>query len=260
MNGQINTADYSLITQERAQKLDLVTHLIANSTQSLVVCGPKGIGKTMLIKLLLERKNDAWQYSALQGSPDLSFENILEQIADAVKTGKSGQQPPSLDRFLAQLESQGDKLVLIIDDAGQLVPGLITALIDYAAANPALRITFALTPDEVYIKTRSDRIIDDCYFVEIPLLSEKQCGDFLQQLSAKSWIRLPVNTLSDSIIESVYRETQGIPERIIAQIPSLAITKKRDKALWLLIAAVVALVSIALGVQWLSSSGYLQHD
>ncbi len=261
LNGQLGSlGDYSLITQERAQKLDLVMHLIANSNQSLVVCGPKGIGKTTLIKILLERKNDAWQYCALQGVLDLSFENILGQAAVAVKKAdKTDAHALDPARLLEQLESQRNKLVLIIDDAGQLAPGLITALIDYAAANTALRLVFALTPDEVYIKIRSDRVLDDCYFVEIPPLSEKQCGEFLQQLSAKSWIRLPVNTISESIIESVYRETQGIPERIIAQRPSLAIAKKSDRALWLLIAAVVALVAIALGVQWLSASGHLQR-
>jgi len=35
-------------------------------------------------------------------------------------------------------------------------------------------------------------------------------------------------------------------------------SKDRDYAFWLLIAAVVVLVAIALAVQWLSNSGYLQ--
>jgi len=256
MNAQISTVDYSLITQERAHKLYFVMPLIANSGHSLFVFGPKGIGKSTLIKILLGRKNEAWRYCAMQGGLDLSFENILGQIAGSVK---ADQATPSIESLLAQLDNQRNKLVLIIDDAGKLIPGMITALIGYAAANPALRLVFALTPDEVYIKTRTDGIIDDCYFVEIPPLSEKQCGDFLQQLKSKSWIRLPANTISDSIIALVYRETQGIPERIVGQMPSLAIAQKTDKALWLLIAAVVALVAIALGAQWLSASGYFQH-
>ena len=36
----------SLITLERSQKLDLLIHLITNLRQSLVICGPNGIGKT----------------------------------------------------------------------------------------------------------------------------------------------------------------------------------------------------------------------
>lgn len=257
MNEPINTVDYSLITQERTQKLELLMHLIANSTQPLVVCGPKGIGKTTLINILLERKVDTWRYCPVQGNACSSFEHLLEHIADVLQADKASQPAPSLTRLFQQLESRHKKLVLIIDDAGHLAPGLITAIIEYASANPALRAVFALTPDEIYIKTRSDRIIDDCYFVEMPLLSEKQCGDFLQQLSAKSWMRLPLNTISDSVIETVYRETQGIPARIIAQIPNLATARNGDRALWVLIAAVVVLVAIALGVQWLSSSGYL---
>lgn len=255
MNEQKNTVDYSLITQERAQKLELLTHLLANSAQPLVVCGPKGIGKTTLIKILLERKVDAWRYCPVQGAIGLNVDGVLEHMANAAKA----QQAQSLNRLLEQLELQHKKLVLMIDDAGQLAPGLITALIEYAAAHPVVRLVLALTPDEIYIKNRTDRVIDDCYFIEIPLLSEKQCGEFLQQLSAKPWTRLPLNRITDSVIETVYRETQGIPERIIAQLPGLATAGKRDKTLWMLIAAVIALVAIALGVQWLSASGYLQR-
>ena len=39
----------ALITLERFQKLDLLIHLITNLKSSLVLCGPKGIGKTRLL-------------------------------------------------------------------------------------------------------------------------------------------------------------------------------------------------------------------
>ncbi len=76
---------HSLITQERTRKLELLIHLISNSRQALVVCGPEGIGKSTLLKILQERKVESWLYCLVQGNADLSFEKIQEQIAQAIK-------------------------------------------------------------------------------------------------------------------------------------------------------------------------------
>lgn len=248
-NTQAHAADYSLITQERTQKLELLIHLIANLTQTLVICGPQGIGKTTLLRVLHERKLDSWTYCLIQGNADLSFEAIQEQLNRAAMQGKHGN--PLQDA--GQYQSKGKKTVLLIDDAGALVPGLITTIMQYAWTNPVLRVVFALTHDELHVKNRTDRIVDDCHFVEIPPLSEKQCGDFLQQLSTKPWARLSLNAINDSMIRNVYRHTHGIPGRIIAEIPGLAGSQKGINSLWALLAAVAALIAVALGVQWYSS-------
>ena len=55
----------------------------------------------------------------------------------------------------------------------------------YAAKNPVLRVVFVLTHDDLDVKITSDSAIDDCHLIEIPSLSEKQCGDFLQYLATK---------------------------------------------------------------------------
>jgi len=249
-NDQINAADHSLITLERTQKLELLIHLISNLTQTLVICGPQGIGKTTLLRALHERKIDSWSYCLIQGSADLSFEVIQERVSFAVRPDKHDSQAQAFSQY----QSKNKKIVLLIDDAGALVPGLITTIMQYAWTNPALRIVFALTHDELHVKSRTDRVVDDCHFVEIPPLSEKQCGDFLQQLSAKPWARLSLNAINDGMIRDVYRHTHGVPGKIIAEIPSLANAKKGINSLWILLAAVAGLVAVALGVQWHSSA------
>ncbi|MDO9103636.1 MAG: SPOR domain-containing protein [Methylovulum sp.] len=248
-SGQSHAIDHSLITQERKQKLELLIHLISNLTQTLVICGPQGIGKTTLLHVLHERKIDSWLYCLVQGSADLSFEAIQERVNLAVKPDK--QSGKSQD--FSQSANNNKKIVLLIDNAGALVPGLITAIIQYAWTNPLLRVVFVLTHDELHVKNSTDQIVDDCHFVEIPPLSEKQCGDFLQQLSTKPWARLSLNTINDSMIRNVYRHTHGIPGRIIAELPGLAKGQKSINSLWLLSAAVAGLVVIALGIQWYSA-------
>ncbi len=240
---QANKAAQSLITKERTQKLDLLIHLLSNLTQALVVCGPEGIGKTTLLKVLQARKTESRRYCLIQGNADVSFESVYDQLFKA-QLGKS-----------VQYEDQHKQVVLIIDNAGELVPGLITAIIQYAAANPVLRVIFALTHDELQMKRGSDRAIDDCHIVEIPPLSERQCGDFLQHLSTLPYANLSFTAISDNMIAHIYRETHGVPGRIIAAISGLPVGTKQGGTLkWLLVLAVAAAIAIALGVQWLISS------
>lgn len=246
---QINTTAHSLITKERMQKLDLLSHLLSNLTQPLVVCGPKGIGKTTLLSVLQERNTESWQYCPMQGNAGLSFEVILQQLTKALGS-QSGQ---SLSMALAQYQGRHKQAVLIIDNAGELVPGLITAIIQYAAANSILRVIFALTHDELQVKRGSDRAVDDCHVVEIPTLSEKQCGDFLRYLSAKPALNLSFKAISENMIAHIYRETHGVPGRVIAEISGASSAKQGGKMKWMLPLVVVAACAIAVGVQWLAS-------
>lgn len=248
---QRNTAVPSLITKERTQKLDLLIHLLSNLPQALVVCGPEGIGKTTLLKVLQERKTESWRYCLMQGNADLSFEAIQGQLAQAISKDRSGQ---SLSMALGRYESQHKQVVLIVDNAGELVPGLIAAIIQYAAANPVLKVIFALTHDELQVKRGSDRAIDDCHIVEIPPLSEKQCGDFLQYLSTKPYANLSFKAIGENMIAHIYRETHGVPGRIIAEITGLSGAKQGGKLKWILTLAVAAAMAIAFGAQWWVSS------
>ncbi|MGZ8174506.1 AAA family ATPase, partial [Methylobacter sp.] len=237
-----------MITKERTQKLDLLIHLLSNLTQALVVCGPEGIGKTTLLKILQERKTELWRYCLIQGNATVSFEAVQEQLFRA-------QSVQSSSTAAGRSASQYKQVVLIIDNAGALVPGLTAAIIQYAAASPALRVVFALTHDELQVKRVSDRAIDDCHIVEIPSLSEKQCGDFLQHLSTKPYANLSFKAIDDNMVTHIYRETHGIPGRIIAEISGLSSgAKQGGKLKWLLVLVVATAIAIAVGAQWLMSS------
>jgi DamX protein len=247
---------HSLITEERTQKLELLIHLLSNSRQALVVCGPEGIGKTTLLKVLHEHKVESWLYCFVQGNADLSFEEIQQCTAQAIKQDKSDKLVQGMSGVFTQLENRHKKIVLMIDDAGYLVPGLINTIIEYAAANSFLRVIFILTHDDLYVKYKSDNAVDDCYIIEIPTLSERQCGEFLQHLAIQSQAQVSFDAVNDVMIENIYRETQGIPGRIIAELPDKVAAKQSENSLSILIGAVAGLVIIALGLQWYSTSKY----
>ena len=218
-----SAVDYSLITQERTEKLELLIHLLSNSPHAIVLCGSKGVGKTTLLTVFQQRRNVLWQTCTVQGREDLTVEQIQTQLLE------THSPTQTLESFFEQLTKQQQKIVLIIDDAGSLAPQLITTIIDYADTHPVLKVVFVLSHDDLAIKTHSDSAIEECHIIEIPPLSESQCGDFLQHLAIKSVFEVPVQGITDSMIASVYQQTHGIPEKIIAQLSSLNHPRKRKK-------------------------------
>lgn len=235
------SGDHLLITQERMQKLELSLHLLANLPQPVAICGPAGIGKTTLLRALQESKMSVFAFCLLKGSAELSFEAIQQQLGRSAVKNKT---------------ALSKKTALLIDDAGALMPGLMTAIMQYAWSNPGLRVVFALTHDEAQVKSRTDPVIDDCHFIEIPPLSEPQCGEFLRQLAAMSRMGLPLNAIDDGLIRLIYRRTHGIPGKIITELPRLVGRKKGIAAIWILLVAVASLVAAAFAVQWYSVSPY----
>jgi DamX protein len=243
---QATTSVHALITRERTQKLELVLHLLSNLTQPLVVCGPKGIGKTTLLTVLQESNTELFRYCLIQGNANVSFEAILDQLAQML----AGKSVSSLAVVLAQFEGQHKQVVLIVDNAGELVPGLISAIIQYAEANPVLRVIFSLTHDELQLKHGSDKAVDDCHIVEIPTLSEKQCGDFLQHLSTNPALNLSFKAISENMIVHIYRETHGVPGRIIAELSSMPGRKHGGALKWTLALVAAGAIALAIGFQW----------
>ncbi|MDD2723100.1 MAG: AAA family ATPase [Methylovulum sp.] len=230
-----------MITLERTEKLDLLIHLINHLSSSIVVCGPKGIGKSTLLNALQEHPSASWQCCAISGTPELDMEALQQTIQQQATT--------TVTKAAA---TANKKTVLLIDEAGFLTPGLITSIIQYSTGKNQLRIVFALTPDELYLKNHSDSLVNECYVIEIPALSEKQCGEFLQLLASKPGGRISNTGLNDTVASSMYLKTHGVPGNIIANLPYIAHTQKKDRTLPILIAAVILLVTLTLGIQWRS--------
>jgi len=246
-------SERALLTTDRSQKLDLLIHLLTNLQQSLIVCGPEGIGKTTLIKTLQDSHKEAWPICLLQGSPASSFESIITELSQFLNLC-SATIRFDLSSLRAYCEKQ--KAVLIIDDAGELVPGLIGELIDFADSLPGLRLVFAMNYDEYQNKGDSDQAIEACHFIELPPLSQRQCLEYLQNLSVQPGTMLSFNAINDTLVEELYRKTEGIPGKLLAELPLVGKYQSRQNrkaGLWLS----TGLILIAGGFvakNWLPSS------
>ena len=210
-----NSEVHALLTLERAQKLDLLNHLIKNLQQSLVVSGPEGIGKTTLLENLRANKQDSWIVYSINATAQLSFEPVQAGLEQYLQQSNPAFTGLKIDQISHAADENNQKIVFLIDDAGLLVPGLINSICQLATVHSALRVVFALTADEVHLKNNSDRTIDECHFIEIPALTESQCGDFLKNLASKPDAIIPVRNLNSAMIGQLYRDTHGIPGKIV---------------------------------------------
>ncbi len=206
----------ALLSEERAQKYDLLNHLINNLQQSLVICGPEGIGKTTFLEYLLENKPDTWLVYSLKGSAQLGIDRVKAELIQFIQRGHFGTTGQDVTQILSAAEKQNQKFVFIVDDAGLLPPGVIDSLCEFASAHASLRLVFALTPDELHIKNSSDKAVSDCHFIDLPPLTEMQCGGFLKNLAGKAGAAMQVEDITSPIIKNVYRESHGIPGKIIS--------------------------------------------
>ncbi|WKJ90114.1 AAA family ATPase [Methylomonas montana] len=235
----VNNAERALITLERSQKLDLLLHLLANLQQSLIVCGPEGIGKTTLLETVRQNRKDLWEIALLSASPSSSFESLITDLLRSLNITKaSAFDLSALREFCAK-----QKVVLLVDDAGTLVPGLISTLMEFADSLPGLRLVFAMSHDQFHIKSGTDKAVEDCHFIELPPLNKKQCGEYLQNLSAQPGAVISFNAIGDALVDDLYRDTHGIPGKILAELPKLADYQNRKSSrlgLWLAIVAILA--------------------
>lgn len=247
------TPVHFLMTQERTQVLDLLVHLIANTTGSIIVCGPEGVGKTSLLKVLPQHDRSDCVYCFIEGTSEISLDKIQEHLSKALKQDETDNYNRTLSSVHQARGTSRRKIAVIIDNAGTLMPGLISAVIRNIADKPHLRVIFALTHDQLHLKYKSDQVIEDCHIVEIPPLSEEQCGQFLQHLSTKFPVGISANAYSDGMIADIYRRTHGIPAGIISEFSGFPQRKHEENPTKILVMAVVVLVGLALSVQWLSS-------
>ena len=214
-----NKQAVNLLSIERVQKLDLLMHLIANLQQPLILQGALGIGKTTLLSAVEFRKTDAADIFLLNLVRQASFESIQAQIVEFMK-GARQLECHSLAGGLEVYAQQELQLVLLIDDADQLVSGLMSALIDYASKYPALRLVFALTHEEYKEKSQLEKIQTSCHFVVLPALSIKQCEAFIFFLVGQEASIYTIKSIDSAFVGEIYRETRGNPGEISAIIKS----------------------------------------
>lgn len=133
--------------------VDLLLHLLANLDQAIVLVGAKGSGKTSTLRQLQAKAHGSWTVCYVSCSANLTFQHVLGEMIQLFR--KPGSDLPGtaaeslLDEQLAAISRQQRILVLLLDDAGVLMPGLLSAICQFARQHPAMRLMFAINPENL---------------------------------------------------------------------------------------------------------------
>jgi DamX protein len=246
---------YGLISQERAEKFDLLGQLILNQREAVVVCGCEGIGKTTFLKKLKKFRQNLWLVCLLQGDEELTLAEIQKQLAVTVLQQHFELLSLDVQKALAFCQQRQQKIVLLIDDAAALKPGLLNSLVEYALQHPILRVVFTFTKEQLYLKSTTDKAVDDCYFVEIPPLTLSEIGEFVKNLPAFQTATKPPN-LTKKLLHKLYHYTAGVPGEILVDFPLLLEQEQRKRATFIKIALLAMMLVIATALVYVQQHGF----
>lgn len=158
------------------QKLNVLLHLIANLPQAIMLVGAAGSGKTALLRRLQTNAHATWVVCYVAGSANLNLLRIQEEILHLLRKTDHGlsaaEIEASLQEQLALLERQNKTLVLMVDDAGILMPGLLSAVYQFTLLHQGVKLIFALRPHEIPAKNATDLLaLSDAH----PLMLATSC-------------------------------------------------------------------------------------
>lgn len=166
----------ALMSDGRSGKLDLLLHLLANLPRPLLLLGPAGAGKTTLLRQVQSRAHENWSTCYVAASATLGLEQICEQMLQCLRPdGKAGAEiapEARLEAELAQLSRKGGRLILLLDDAGSLLPGLLGAVCQFARLHADVQFAFALRPEDLAQKATSDPLaLADAHLIDLSPLT-----------------------------------------------------------------------------------------
>src|SRR5690606_24937644 len=171
---------FKFFPAQRKPVLGQLHHLARYSQLLLLVCGPRGSGKTLLRQALVASTNKQTVQSVV-ASPRSASGRGLQQIAEGL-----GVALPAVGGILAQvaqLALVGQEVYLLVDDAEQLDDVALAELLALAAGNAEGRPHVFLF-GEASLLPRLERLSageERYHAIELQPYAEEETRDYLAQ-------------------------------------------------------------------------------
>lgn len=207
---------------------EALAHLVYGVTESggfIQLTGEVGTGKTTLVRSLLQNRLPDNADVAVVLNPQLTaiefLATIVEELSidEAVDIDSTKSLTDALNRFLLKAHADGRRVILIVDEAQNLAPGvleqvrLLTNL--ETAKQKLLQIILIGQPELRELLSRNDlrqlaQRITGRYHLE-PLTRDETSRYVLHRMRVAGALN-PVFT--DAAIQTVFRLTQGVPRLV----------------------------------------------
>lgn len=209
-----------ILGQDKVKK-ELKSALIAG--RNIIIVGAPGIGKTTLAKNVAKLEPGITNFIRIQGSPDLTVEDILGDI-DPVKALKYG--PLSLEAFQKGKIFKADKGILFFDELNRcpekLQNALLQVLEEKKATIGSYDVDFELdfifigtmNPEDTATEKLSDVLLDRFDVIYMSYPENEKIEEDIVKLKAKKFCDVPGNLLHLMVyFVRVLRESKDLEKK-----------------------------------------------
>ena len=224
-----------------SQTLDLLQHAMLSNELFMLVTGKYGIGKTTLARELVKHLDDNYRICMVQGSPMQHVEQLRKRIYKDFGVSSSEDSLGSFKQLcehLDNLDRDGQKALLIIDDAHELPPESLQFIMKlyelYKNEHRLVHIVLFSEPGimshlESASPGQAHSIVTQN--LELQPLARKDTENYLHHRMAVAGFRednLNGTPFTPSAIEIIFRNSSGFPFEINRQASKVLMKKSSD--------------------------------
>lgn len=271
--------------------LDQLHNHVAFTEALILVCGPKGAGKSSVLEVFLEQASDYANLAFIPNPTNTSLESLRSKILRQLVTLDAYAADDTLLEALQRNIKPGRQhLIIAIDEAVAIPAALLNELQELTASrhlfNPEHQISVILAGDDNWaarvskgMKIRAahnDK--EPPVLVDVQPLSPRECLWFARKLASTRQV-----TLSDEQINNLLKDTLGYPGNIQQKLTTFllprqaALTEEQTaldqpsaqpagqqdnsrKVIILVVAAALVLLVVSIALNWPGSEPPTQPE
>ncbi|MGD8926508.1 MAG: AAA family ATPase, partial [Thioalkalispiraceae bacterium] len=215
---------FMYLDAERAQRINMLQHMVRYSNLLLIVQGVHGVGKTSLLKRFIQTAEPDWQLCEIAANTMIDAEQLLFQAAQGFGVHQLPQDAGELQEMLyarvATFHHNDQTPILIIDDAHELPKDALLAIFNladtYVNDVNLLRIILFCEPQiEKIISSKDVRALRErvTHTMEIPPFDEEGTAEYLKHRMAAAGFN-GSSPFTPKLVKKIYRASRGIPAQI----------------------------------------------
>lgn len=198
--------------QATEEVLAAITSYIRVGAVQVALCGPPGIGKTLLLKVVGARLESQFRVVHVP-YPILSAEDISSWILGLMGEESNGNPERTLVTLARRLREDGSGLAILIDDAGSMPLPTVRRLSRLATeARPSLRLIFGISLDE-----RGEEVVAAAGpgVETVPLdrpMNLDECRTYISARLTRAGVPDHVQrAFDDEAMNAIFNASEGIP-------------------------------------------------
>ncbi len=207
------------LTSDLTQRLDLISHLLANTDLIPFVQSAEGCGKTRLARHLADSLAERYTVSLVSGGPMAGITDLRAALAEIAGLPGSEISDDLLEEQFCRLADNKKNFLLLLDDADQLAADSLSWLIQFfsdqkIACNTKCVIFSAVDVLALPLgPVQLGRLKGVIQVLDIPRFNFEQMRGFIDFVRGDK-----LEPLSDAQIAVLEKQTRGVPGKVLWQL------------------------------------------